>query len=103
MASKMTDTEIIKTLTEALALMKQQQTEIEYWYTLANEAKERVELLEIEKAAMQHRIDEQQAEFRKLQIAAQPYLDEIEWETSGEAFRKIRHHSLCETETFEGR
>lgn len=51
---------------DALDLIKRQQAEIEQWKTLANEGKEKVELLEIEKSAMQRRIDEQQAEIDDL-------------------------------------
>ena len=50
----------------ALDLIKRQQAEIEQWKTLANEGKDKAELLEIEKSAMQHRIDEQQAEIDDL-------------------------------------
>lgn len=41
----------------SLALIKRQQADVEQWKTLAHEAKDKVELLEIEKSAMQHRID----------------------------------------------
>ena len=100
----MTDTEIIKALTEAIALMKrqkaeidilirkkdtlldelaEQQADVENWKTLANEGKEKVELLEIEKSAMQHTID---------MLNGSNSMD----------LPKVDHNSLCETETYKG-
>ena len=91
----MTDTEIIKALTEAIVLMKQQQAEIEFY-------RERANKYEAEVAVLLEQTRKQKDEIEKLKSVAEPLLDEIELETSGEAFRKIKHNSLCETETFEG-
>lgn len=61
---------------KTLQITEQQQAEIEEWKTLAHEGKEKVELLEIEKSAMQHRIDEQQAEIERLKDIAKSALNE---------------------------
>ena len=59
-----------------LDLINRQQAEIEQWKTLAHEGKEKVELQEIEKSAMQHRIDKQQAEIERLKDIAKSALNE---------------------------
>ena len=80
----------------ALDLIKRQQAEIEFYKEQANKYEAQVQVL-LEQSR------KQRAEIGKLKIVAEPLLDEIKKEISGEAFRKNRHHSLCETETFEGR
>lgn len=92
----MTDTEIIKALTEAIDLMKRQQAEIEFY-------RERANKYEAEVAVLLEQTRKQKDEFEKLKTAAQPFLDEIAKEISDTIFVKIEHDSLCETATFEGR
>ena len=93
--------------TITLDLIKRQQAEVEQWKTLANEGKDKVELLEIEKSALLEQSRSLFDEYEKLRLAAQPYLDEIAREcglnrSKSTALEKVEHNSLCETETYEG-
>lgn len=107
--NKMTDNEVIKALermseedpegfsADLLDFIKRLRAEKETFETLANEYKDRVELLEIEKSAMQHRIDKQQAEIEKkskaVVKAAQEIVDlKIERESMRSAANSFKMH-----------
>ena len=94
----MTDTEIIKALTEAIDLMKRQQADIEFW-------RERANKYEAQVAVLLEQSRKQRAEIGKLKIVAEPLLDEIAREiglnrSKSTALEKVEHNSLCETETY---
>ena len=70
--------------------VEQQNAEIKELMTFANEFKDKAELLEIEKSAMQHRITEQKAEIERLRHILVNFMGEIfEWGNKNDVDTRI--------------